>query len=313
MSHHEDFIKNDGLCQIIANPNGARVHLTVATEQLKFTVGGEAIPREICPGRALRLDHIMRTRSLRLWRRSLLAFTIAKSVWQFYNSEWMDTIWTHRRIFFVEELIRETQAPILFCKPYLSAKFRETTIGNLEFRQSNCNKDYNIVGAMHHYPIILGLGITLLEIALGEPLDLDESHLELQNAESINKVWVLGNDKLCQLQSQREGHIQLFKKVIERCFDQELFCGIDFVPRKKDHNFHTRRDLLYREIVHPLKDLMDAAITGWEMGDVELIPLDQKSTWSDIHSSQAYVSGDSNDGKSQESISHAKFLALGRG
>ncbi|PHH68809.1 hypothetical protein CDD82_263 [Ophiocordyceps australis] len=86
----------------------------------------------------------------------LLSYLVAKSVWQFYATDWMGKGWTKDSIHFIYERRRGAKdAGIYLNEPFISARF-----------DPDDSKDDSML-RLHKFPKIKALGITLLEIELG--------------------------------------------------------------------------------------------------------------------------------------------------
>ncbi|KAL6352963.1 hypothetical protein LRP88_13440 [Fusarium phalaenopsidis] len=94
----------------------------------------------------------------------LLSYLLAKSVWQFYSTDWMGKEWTNESIHFMFERRQGAKnAGIYLNEPFISARFDPDSSSNdAEFRP-------------HKFPKVKALGIVLLEIELGTVI---EDHYE---------------------------------------------------------------------------------------------------------------------------------------
>jgi hypothetical protein len=120
------------------------------------------------------LAAILNKRKLRGERqvKLLLSYLLAKAVWQYYKSDWMTPYWTKYTIQFMRERLDNDAEPrdifTQIHKPYLATKLRPS------FRPPAHPPEEPELGlslATHSYPKILGLGILLLEIKLGEDIE----------------------------------------------------------------------------------------------------------------------------------------------
>ncbi|KAF9769821.1 hypothetical protein IL306_012692 [Fusarium sp. DS 682] len=86
----------------------------------------------------------------------LLSYLIAKSIWQFYDTEWMEREWKTETIHFMyEHRQKDGNAGIYLNEPFISANF-----------ESNIHEDDSVFRP-HKFPMVKALGILLLEIELG--------------------------------------------------------------------------------------------------------------------------------------------------
>lgn len=122
---------------------------------VEHTISGQGIP----------LSHLLRHSKLTVEQKIRLSHSVARAFWQFYNSSMTESRWTSEEIFFVPLADPDTSQEIVPLRPFVSFP-----LGN-QYKQSPAelcsDKD-----CLHKYPRILHLGIVLLEIGLGQPLEL---------------------------------------------------------------------------------------------------------------------------------------------
>ncbi|KAF3927271.1 hypothetical protein ABW20_dc0109503 [Dactylellina cionopaga] len=175
-----------------------------------------------------------------------LAYILAKSVWQYYGSDWMKNPWTHDDIQFVEEqgAKKNAQGTMLSSyNPYFNPNFETPDIYIGEY----CPEGILI----HRYPGVLALAIMLLEIIQGQPFDYEgEQPYSLPQLKNYYKfAWnlVTGTTLDCNI---------MYKEVVKKCLDGKLFKDAPFDPDDPQNGLEIRRSILYREIVFPLKHLL---------------------------------------------------------
>lgn len=162
-----------------------------------------------------------------------------------------------------------------------------------------CDKDH----FTHRYPRILYLGIVLLEIGLGQPLELERdsklsllSHTNIAHAKAKTKLKELKNAEWDGFRWK-----DYFVEAVENCLDSINFKKTP--KRRGDTNegdntvsyspLPERRDVLYRKVVAPLFWL---ATVGFE--DTEEVPvvpicknIRRKSTFADDKEIQSFWNG----------------------
>ncbi|KAJ9152004.1 thermostable alkaline protease precursor protein [Pleurostoma richardsiae] len=127
-----------------------------------------------------RLPGIPLTTILRQYRltnrmKVALAYIIARSMWQFYGSDWMKTKWTSETIYFMSELCsvpHDGSTGVFAWKPYFSVRFGEADANFDEFSSFD--------GEIHRNPRVLALGVMLVEIGMGIPIREAEDGLDRQ-------------------------------------------------------------------------------------------------------------------------------------
>jgi hypothetical protein len=140
---------------------------------------------ESVPG--ISLSKLLDKYRLSMEMKGALAYIVAQSVWQFYESDWMSTGWNSNTIYFIpgvstDDGEAEDQNGIFAWKPYFSVRFGEkdpdfgdcSTVGS---------------GEIHPYPRIRALGVMLVEIGLG--ISLENLVQEGSETAKRNKVWVM--------------------------------------------------------------------------------------------------------------------------
>ncbi|KAF9879129.1 hypothetical protein CkaCkLH20_03362 [Colletotrichum karsti] len=144
---------------------------------------------------------------LRLSHKILLSYIIAKSFWQFYDSDWMRHPWTKKDVHFMFE---SDPSRIYISEPFLSTQF-------------SCNADDPDNG-MHPFPKILALGIMFLEIGLGHGL---EDHWRANNLDSNGQPNATTNFYTAQrvFNETREvdGYVVRLGQLIKRCINHTYF------------------------------------------------------------------------------------------
>ncbi|KAH8690066.1 hypothetical protein BGW36DRAFT_401502 [Talaromyces proteolyticus] len=151
-------------CTLINDLLGNPVHFYIQSNVLKVIEPLDPYP---CRGQWLeKIPHVSNK------GKSHLAYTIAKSVWQYYDSPWMITPWTHESI----QLLNEGTGLTGRGKPhpYLRTKLVRAIVKSKDYYYAN--------DLMHRYPNILALGILLIEIAVKQPLTSEECPYPLSEA-----------------------------------------------------------------------------------------------------------------------------------
>ncbi|OAL38925.1 hypothetical protein AYO20_01676 [Fonsecaea nubica] len=163
----------------------------------------------------------------------LLAVVLSHAMMQLYGSPWTHREWTNSRLGFgLCNKQRNTLANML--ELYLSSMLDE--------RASSEN-----VHAQHKHPRLLDLGILLLEIELGGPLERHQlpTHLgsngeTLANTKILIAERLLQSDKLCQTFPD-------YRDAIMACLNAKDCLG-------KDHEYVQRK--IQQDIVEPLETLL---------------------------------------------------------
>ncbi|EPS37714.1 hypothetical protein H072_8570 [Dactylellina haptotyla CBS 200.50] len=187
-----------------------------------------------------------------------LGYVLAKSVWQYYGSEWMKKPWTHDDIQFLEEQVSvdKTHGKLLSTyNPYFDPNF-----GNCDSLVGEYCPDGIL---LHRYPGVLALAIMLLEIIQGQTFGEFEDH-QPYNLPKIKdhykQAWVLvsGSTLDCNI---------MYKEVIKKCLDGKLFKEAPFDSDNPQNGLEIRRSIIYREIVFPLKHLLQLSSSSYSLDE----------------------------------------------
>jgi hypothetical protein len=190
----------------------------------------------------------------------ILAYTIAKSVWQYYNSHWMSNPWTHENIHFLEE--KDRGRTDYKPHPYFAVHFNNSQSQILDF--------YTGQDLMFNYPNVLALAILLIEIATGQRFK-NIGHSCRWNETQINDhfdwAWTTAatndlGDKL----------YKSYADVVNNCLDRDLFRDAPFDEAKPEMNLETRQSILYSKVVLPLEELVNAYPHDWELREIHKQP-----------------------------------------
>jgi hypothetical protein len=191
----------------------------------------------------------------------LLSYLLAKALWQFYDSNWMTRDWTKHSIHFMRECLSGSPEPqeiiILIDKPFFAAELSRNPSQPCPPSQceSSCGNDSTdgFPSATHPYPKILALGIMLLEIELGEGIEmhrsqdsLDDKGRPIENDDHYTAVRVILSPMW-----QRRNSYQAVKGMIEICLKPDI--------GKLGTDQACVRSKLYTYIVAPLGKLFRQA------------------------------------------------------
>ncbi|KAF3912937.1 hypothetical protein AA313_de0210118 [Arthrobotrys entomopaga] len=188
------------------------------------------------------LGHKMTTKE-----RFHLGYVLAKSVWQYYGSDWMKNPWTHDDIQFLEEQVTGDNShgtAISSYNPYFDPNFGKTET----FLGEYCPEGMLI----QRYPGVLALAIMLIEIVQGQPFGNPDDHqpYNLSKVRTYYKhAWnlVSGTTLDCNI---------MYKEIIKKCLDGKLFKDAPFDSKDPKNGLEIRRSIIYREVVYPLKHLL---------------------------------------------------------
>ncbi|KAL4925973.1 5'-methylthioadenosine/S-adenosylhomocysteine nucleosidase family protein [Aspergillus undulatus] len=223
----------------------------------------------------------------------IIAYTVARAVWQYYNSYWMMTPWTHDHIQFLQERNDATdndQQHIFFVTKLVSER--------AELRDF-CDGD----DLVHMFPNILALAVVLIEIATGEPFEPTNTtyswdETTLNDYYEWAYVTAKGGDLKKTVGATYEG-------VVNSCLDEALFRDGPIDPSSHSESADIRRSRLFNHVVEPLEKLYQAYRDDW--GLLEL-PVTDKGSLEAFQIPSRQASAISTSDREQFSI--AVFCAL---
>lgn len=201
-----------------------------------------------------------------------LAFTLSKSIWQYYDSKWMKMRWDLKAI----KILRQTKGAESGidheCRmPFLEISSSNSSVIYCE-QETQMKREGNNLGELHPYPYILTLGMLLVQICLRiTPTNIIEPRRDTGN----NRVYMHYLKEMDMegtswpVLDLRDEYRKMYREIVAHClpprrsgWTSPLFSSeIDAVGR---------RNLLMKHVVGPLHKLLNYAsgITSNETKDV---------------------------------------------
>ncbi|KAL4966121.1 uncharacterized protein BDV14DRAFT_199255 [Aspergillus stella-maris] len=176
----------------------------------------------------------------------VLAYTVARSVWQYYNSYWMTSPWTHENLHFLQEQDIVTDS----IKPRIFFVTKLVTPG-IQMQDFLTDDDL-----CHVYPNILALGVVLIEIATGNPFETDSVQYSW-DGKTLNDYYDWACAKASGGQLRNLIH-PIYEDVVNTCLDEELFRDGPLDVSNHSETIEVRRSHLYEQVVQPLEKLYKA-------------------------------------------------------
>ncbi|KAJ5532850.1 hypothetical protein N7494_009402 [Penicillium frequentans] len=270
-------LKRGDVCQLLDENNYNRIHFLLdGSYRLHKRPDPECLQYFTLPGCGHSLAYILCYGNLSIEHRILLAYTLARACWQFYNFDIVHEKWTSDNIFFMPTDNQDVnQIPL---RAFLSIPFDQVSRSPDEFLETGAYT--------HRYPRILFLGIMLLEIGLGESLGLGSlGTSKLSSVAYINRAHAKARMRLNEFKKipwDGFSYKSVFVEAIENCLDSQNFKDTYKPQRKRAKGkaserrpmedmpaLQQRRTALYRKVVAPLCWLAEV---GFESsGEVPLI------------------------------------------
>jgi hypothetical protein len=194
--------------------------------------------------------------------KAILAYILAQSVWQFYDSDWMKTCWTSETIQFMRQYSHhpgEGEPDVFASKPYFSMRFGEGDADACEATST--------VGEIHRYPRVRALGIMLVEIGIGSLLPQSEKSNEDQlRTRKINDDWSVAKQYSDLDEPWPDFDYGKYRTAVKNCLNPEVFAEAPFDPNISSEELieglKKRRKILHDSVVFPLEELVQG--TGWK-------------------------------------------------
>lgn len=183
----------------------------------------------------------------------ILGIVLAHSFLQLCGGPWLNEEWNKDNIFFLYSPTRNQLLDIH--RPYVAASFKDNPTG----------RGASDFQSMQHHPSILALGLLLLEIEIGKPIELASGDCDpTTGLPNEFTAWttlkrLLGDPDVTDKIRQD------FKSVIESCLRPQ-----GFLPRDMTFEDLIFREKLYDRIVFPLENEL---FEGWP--DVSLDSLSE--------------------------------------
>ncbi|RSL95809.1 hypothetical protein CEP52_011857 [Fusarium oligoseptatum] len=241
------------ICSLLDREEFARILLEFKpVDRLYQLPSSEAPQFRLAAGRGQSLASILQHYHLTPRDRVSLSYSVARTYWQFYDSELMRRKWSSESIWFMptssddhkDEL--PLQAFVSF--PFESPNHRiEDFIDDLK------------VPLNHRCPRVFALGVLLLEIGCGSPFTTPV-HQNLSSQANFDHS--TANNLLQKLRNSKwDGfsHMNYFVGAVEYCLDGKNFIQDSpdstrrrSQPLKKQQDISERRKNLYNRVVRPL-------------------------------------------------------------
>ncbi|KAM0260794.1 hypothetical protein ACHAQJ_002560 [Trichoderma viride] len=267
-------VGHDQFCKLLGLYPDSRVRLVIRDGKFRGSIAVKPIEQIIDHKPGISLARILKLYSLTPKMRVALAYILAYSVWQYYDSDWIKTRWTSESIQFMKEYESENigkEGKLFAWKPHLSVRLGDEEPELLEYSKA--------CGEMHRYPKVRALGILLVEIGVGLPFD-GTSQRPL--ADGTNDDWLWAMQRLRDTRHWEAFDYGSYRKAVDDCLNPENFFSVLYTegdsPKNTD-GLKQRRDTLYKKVVTPLEKLLIG--TGWMEELTKIGPLDTPAETND--------------------------------
>lgn len=244
--------KEAQLCQHIKSASGSQICLRVHNDQVWLLE--DCLPLEAhvlaCP--SLPLSAALQTGHLSNKMKVILAYIIAISAWEFYDSDWMSKPWSADDIHFLQEHPDENngQPVVSVNRPYLAVEWKKDQTSN--------DDTSTVVGKIHRYPRVLSLGLMLIEIGTGKRA----RELFPNYQTNVNSDWLSAKDFLSKPTPWEDFDYRSYWDAARSCVNNQFFLrATSGVDGHMMADIEGRRRMILDDVVTPLEDLLVG--TGW--------------------------------------------------
>ncbi|PYH72818.1 S8 family peptidase [Aspergillus vadensis CBS 113365] len=254
-------------CRLLDLAKGWRLCLSIEDQELYHFFEPHKQKVDHIPG--ISLAKVLSTYHLTSRMKLVLAYIIAYSVWQYYDTDWMRTKWTSETIQFMRESDTSGgrgQGKLFTWKPYVSVHFND--------EDPLCYEQYKVPGMVHVYPRIRALGIMLVEIGLGFPLPKRENQGQSLAAE-VNAELLTAINYARDEERWKNFDYPDYMNSIRHCLEPGTFdqaaCVEGLSAYEQRQHLKQRRNILYEKVVFPLENLLQG--TKWIDNYEKIAPL----------------------------------------
>jgi hypothetical protein len=194
------------------------------------------------------LDKVLEENKLTTKDRAILAYILARSVWQYYGSDWTQTRWTADSILFMKENLDNVMPPDINATiPYFVLQDPDQRNNGIQIQEYFDNFD-----TTHKYPLVLTLGMLLVDVCRkgGTTNQVDESSSLVKriNTERALYYRMATREKDWPHMNTSTESKNTYKTIVLKCLEDKIF--------KDALSLEERRDLIFKNIVFPLKQLL---------------------------------------------------------
>jgi hypothetical protein len=215
----------------------------------------QGVDRRIVAAPSIALSQVLEDKEITTKGKILLAYILAKSVWRYYDSDFMRIKWTTESIHFMREHRLDPQTDTDLEKIDPSNPF--FAFQDLGQDEPTPIEQYKTGNVLHQFPRVLALGIMLAEIGRKTPTTtahgIKSSDAQI-NSDLTRYKEVLRSSSWPCLDVRNEEIRARFRDAVGTCLDPKVFHNAPS-SEKQLSGVSKRRDTLYRRVVFPLERL----------------------------------------------------------
>ncbi|PTB42291.1 uncharacterized protein TrAFT101_008621 [Trichoderma asperellum] len=275
---NQKLLSQGGFCRILEREITARLFLSFNFDKSLSLLNKTQVLKQILqagPGESLK--NVLRHYDLTPKDKVMLSYAIARSYWQYYDSELMRTKWTSDTIWFMSEReSREHNGQLPLCA-YLSFPFGIS---------GDITPDVIYEDLLNHRcPRIFDIGVLLLEIGLAKPFRSGNRRDIVAQANLNHKI---ATDELVELEKREwDGFTnkKYFDRAVKFCLNSENFTPLSrqlkpirgfrpstepMAPSDSRAGILMRRTIFHKNVVRPLAWLAKRGFKA-QAGDIAYV------------------------------------------
>ncbi|KFY31885.1 hypothetical protein V493_00711 [Pseudogymnoascus sp. VKM F-4281 (FW-2241)] len=285
----ETVLEAKGFCELLQRDLD-EVRLCFRLEDEAFIELDDAVVVEprIGSTTSISLAQVLKTERLSTKIRLMLAYSVSRSIWLYYNSDWMNKPWTSDSIHFMPEGNSNSEESLCLSMPNTS-----NPCFALQFDSSgdSCPETHKVRATAHKYPRVRVLGNLLLELGRGHytrgaatPNQPDPS-VPYSVAKAINRECAQAYNTIDDrnwpdFDIRDKDQVNIYKEAVKSCFEilkmfnEQALCDTLLNSEKRDKEIvgtrpidelpihvqiKLRREFIYQKVVAPLEKLLQNA------------------------------------------------------
>lgn len=250
-------IRRGNICNLLETPSGdVCIRLKIIDGCIHQLFDAGETNQRLVPAQSISLSEVLERHRVSSKEKILLAYTLAKSVWQYYDSNFTNMRWNTESIHFMRErrwdnendIDREGFNPTRPCLAFWPSRLTQECI--TEFCEG--------FSVFHRYPRILALGAMLIDICRKRataPASETRPLEEQLNSDFAKFSEISRSRHWPDLDIRHEDAVQRYKSAVMRCLDPNLFHISSSTQSQEKSAAKRRRDVLYTYVVLPLETL----------------------------------------------------------
>lgn len=240
-------LRHGQLCRALkksVNKGASQMSLRIEDDLIHHSIDeGHCLPCGATLGQSFPLSTFLLEHHCRR-QKFILAYTLASSVWQFYDSRWTKVPWTLENLHLVDNAGNALNGSS--SNLYLFSDFKD--IESCPEMPEHCDEDH----VVHRYPRILALSRLLIDILQGQSFSF-EKHSSYYSPDTINQRYSALLTHFNEILRSKYKRYATYLDAIEVCLKFATY--LDSVPGTPAHKsvLMERRKVLYMKVVCPLR------------------------------------------------------------